>query len=519
MTIEERKNGLRRKRKENTIISWIQNIPSISLLIRKISVNLQYEQTSAIVRNNLNEDLPNSTFMAFKYDYNEERNSVEWQRKADVIRQRDNYTCQVCGAQDKQVHVHHTWYNPNLHYWDYPNKQLITLCKECHEKETVLTRQFKENKDRLDENTFGRLVAMMQDGWPLIKLQHLLNSIGGESMSRNTSLNPKASTSQLQRSINERKRAFVEELKKYEKNYDTDYIETFLSYWITEQQGILRFEHDATFMMRINLAKWKSEYNIILQRRDNEKKSKEIDDCVHQFEQVCLEKGVKLFDREISSGYGIEEDRLRGKFIHDRGLYSVKERHYDKFTSKSSYRTIYKPLSTRIASKISLNKQDFALLYEAYQAFPLIKQYNHQILSTLDNISYIQFCNQYGIKYSRSLKYDKSIKEWVNSQPFPCKLQYENGTIRICFPSYSNTYRPLINKLNEVFRLRLFVPEIHDSGCFPVCEELLYIMDEFQFDLRCDSFENGTMKSISLPSTFKDISYYIKEIEKIFQRH
>ena len=89
-------------------------IPLISLLIRKISVNLQYEQTSAIVRNNLNEDLPNSTFMAFKYDYNEERNSVEWQRKADVIRQRDNYTCQVCGAQDKQVHVHHTWYNPQF---------------------------------------------------------------------------------------------------------------------------------------------------------------------------------------------------------------------------------------------------------------------------------------------------------------------------------------------------------------------------------------------------------------------
>lgn len=75
------------------------------------------------------------------YNYNEERNSVEWQRKVDEIRQRDNYTCQLCGAQDKQVQVHHTWYNQKLHYWEYPNEQLITLCKECHAKETDLVRR------------------------------------------------------------------------------------------------------------------------------------------------------------------------------------------------------------------------------------------------------------------------------------------------------------------------------------------------------------------------------------------
>ncbi|MDE6000311.1 MAG: hypothetical protein K2H04_09630 [Bacteroidaceae bacterium] len=75
--------------------------------------------------------------MAFKYDYNKERTSVEWQRKVDEIRQRDNYTCQLCGTQNKQVQVHHTWYNQNLHYWESPNEQLITLCKDCHSKETL----------------------------------------------------------------------------------------------------------------------------------------------------------------------------------------------------------------------------------------------------------------------------------------------------------------------------------------------------------------------------------------------
>ena len=52
--------------------------------------------------------------MAFKYDYIEEGKSVEWQRKSHKIQIRDNYTCRVCGATNKQVQVHHTWYNQDL---------------------------------------------------------------------------------------------------------------------------------------------------------------------------------------------------------------------------------------------------------------------------------------------------------------------------------------------------------------------------------------------------------------------
>ena len=44
-------------------------------------------------------------------------------------------------------------------------------------------------------------------------------------------------------------------------------------------------------------------------------------------------------------------------------------------------------------------------------------------------------------------------------------------------------------------------------------------MDGTQFDFRDDSFENGTMKSIKLPTEYKDVTYYVKKIEEIIVNH
>lgn len=81
--------------------------------------------------------------MDFKNDYSEEILRPEWQRKKAEIMQRDNFICQVCGAKDKQLHVHHTYYDKNLHYWEYPDYMLITLCCNCHHKE-ILKKYGKE---------------------------------------------------------------------------------------------------------------------------------------------------------------------------------------------------------------------------------------------------------------------------------------------------------------------------------------------------------------------------------------
>ena len=53
--------------------------------------------------------------------------------------QRDNFTCQICGCNDKQLHVHHIYYDDDKKPWEYKDSALITLCKDCHEYEHLLS--------------------------------------------------------------------------------------------------------------------------------------------------------------------------------------------------------------------------------------------------------------------------------------------------------------------------------------------------------------------------------------------
>ncbi|NDD36000.1 MAG: HNH endonuclease [Flavobacteriia bacterium] len=54
--------------------------------------------------------------------------SDAWQRKRFVVLRRDNWTCQICGAQATEVH--HKRYAKNI--GREPIKWLVSLCRECH---------------------------------------------------------------------------------------------------------------------------------------------------------------------------------------------------------------------------------------------------------------------------------------------------------------------------------------------------------------------------------------------------
>jgi hypothetical protein len=73
--------------------------------------------------------------MKKKIDYKEQLKSPKWQKKRLEIMQRDNFTCQICGETEKQLHVHHLAYLPGRNIWDYSAQHLITVCEECHEFE------------------------------------------------------------------------------------------------------------------------------------------------------------------------------------------------------------------------------------------------------------------------------------------------------------------------------------------------------------------------------------------------
>jgi 5-methylcytosine-specific restriction endonuclease McrA len=55
-----------------------------------------------------------------------------WQKKRLQIFARDKWTCQQCGATNKELHVHHRRYEPGLEPWKTPAKDLVTLCRLCH---------------------------------------------------------------------------------------------------------------------------------------------------------------------------------------------------------------------------------------------------------------------------------------------------------------------------------------------------------------------------------------------------
>lgn len=68
-----------------------------------------------------------------KKEYSKELENPMWRAKREIILKRDDYTCTLCGSKENLC-VHHLKYIKGNKAWQYPNKCLITLCKDCHKK-------------------------------------------------------------------------------------------------------------------------------------------------------------------------------------------------------------------------------------------------------------------------------------------------------------------------------------------------------------------------------------------------
>lgn len=65
--------------------------------------------------------------------YSEKLRDPRWQNKRALILERDNFTCQDCGAKRAKLHVHHCLYRKEREPWEYENEVLRTLCEDCHD--------------------------------------------------------------------------------------------------------------------------------------------------------------------------------------------------------------------------------------------------------------------------------------------------------------------------------------------------------------------------------------------------
>ena len=65
-------------------------------------------------------------------DFWENYKSPLWQEKRLKIMQRARFSCERCFVDDKQLHVHHIFYERGKKPWEYEDCVLLCLCEACH---------------------------------------------------------------------------------------------------------------------------------------------------------------------------------------------------------------------------------------------------------------------------------------------------------------------------------------------------------------------------------------------------
>ena len=70
-------------------------------------------------------------------EYKDQLKTSAWLRKKYEILSRDNFVCSKCLSDnfESQLEVHHIAYQKNKKAWEYPDYFLVTLCRDCHQKE------------------------------------------------------------------------------------------------------------------------------------------------------------------------------------------------------------------------------------------------------------------------------------------------------------------------------------------------------------------------------------------------
>ena len=64
--------------------------------------------------------------------YWEKLQDPRWQKRRLEAMQTKDFSCEVCGDSESNLHVHHKEYFRYLSPWEYNDGQLAVLCEKCH---------------------------------------------------------------------------------------------------------------------------------------------------------------------------------------------------------------------------------------------------------------------------------------------------------------------------------------------------------------------------------------------------
>lgn len=82
--------------------------------------------------------------------YTEKLKDPRWQKMRLKVMEYAKFRCQICGAKERTLHVHHSYYAKGKEPWEYPAGSLICVCEVCHEK-LHPERKEQSNKDQINQ--------------------------------------------------------------------------------------------------------------------------------------------------------------------------------------------------------------------------------------------------------------------------------------------------------------------------------------------------------------------------------
>jgi hypothetical protein len=103
--------------------------------------------------------------MSNRKTYAEKLRDPRWQKRRLEILERDGFSCCMCGGNEKELHVHHSIYKRGVEPWEYDDRDLWTLCTECH------ARVEKAKAEIARRLTFEPA---------LCAVEHLINALNGD---------------------------------------------------------------------------------------------------------------------------------------------------------------------------------------------------------------------------------------------------------------------------------------------------------------------------------------------------
>jgi 5-methylcytosine-specific restriction endonuclease McrA len=95
-------------------------------------------------------------------EYSNKLKDPRWQKKRLEILQRDKWSCQQCGDEETELHVHHRYYEYNLDPWNYPDADMFSLCYLCHSKNHNLDKLIKKLMKNLGYDQKARVAGYIE---------------------------------------------------------------------------------------------------------------------------------------------------------------------------------------------------------------------------------------------------------------------------------------------------------------------------------------------------------------------